>query len=222
LDRMTRLGFVPCVGMGDDLSGRRLGRVGNVGLGLVESGGTIDVLLSGLMNEEGVESVGLTDDGCTRTLGAVSLGVAAFTCVVGRDGAGSAGCTGVVGAGRDGAGRDGAGRDGAGRDGTGRDGAGRDGAGCGGIGGGDIFGGGNVIVSLVWVVDGGGGGGIVGGGGGGNPSFGSHLSNCCSVVVDGGEGAVAEGLVGGGGSGRCSWTGLSIEPKPGGRDGSVA
>ena len=199
---MTRLGFVPCVGMGDDLSGRRLGRVGNVGLGLVESGGTIDVLLSGLMNEEGVESVGLTDDGCTRTLGAVSLGVAAFTCVVGRDGAGSAGCTGVVGAGRDG--------------------AGRDGAGCGGIGGGDIFGGGNVIVSLVWVVDGGGGGGIVGGGGGGNPSFGSHLSNCCSVVVDGGEGAVAEGLVGGGGSGRCSWTGLSIEPKPGGRDGSVA
>jgi hypothetical protein len=207
LDRMTRLGFVPCVGMGDDLSGRRLGRVGNVGLGLVESGGTIDVLLSGLMNEEGVESVGLTDDGCTRTLGAVSLGVAAFTCVVGRDGAGSAGCTGVVGAGRDGAGRDG---------------AGRDGAGCGGIGGGDIFGGGNVIVSLVWVVDGGGGGGIVGGGGGGNPSFGSHLSNCCSVVVDGGEGAVAEGLVGGGGSGRCSWTGLSIEPKPGGRDGSVA
>tara|TARA_B110000090_G_C13366869_1_gene440500 strand:- start:1125 stop:1706 length:582 start_codon:yes stop_codon:yes gene_type:complete len=193
--------------MGDDLSGRRLGRVGNVGLGLVESGGTIDVLLSGLMNEEGVESVGLTDDGCTRTLGAVSLGVAAFTCVVGRDGAGSAGCTGVVGAGRDGAGRDG---------------AGRDGAGCGGIGGGDIFGGGNVIVSLVWVVDGGGGGGIVGGGGGGNPSFGSHLSNCCSVVVDGGEGAVAEGLVGGGGSGRCSWTGLSIEPKPGGRDGSVA
>ena len=204
---MTRLGFVPCVGMGDDLSGRRLGRVGNVGLGLVESGGTIDVLLSGLMNEEGVESVGLTDDGCTRTLGAVSLGVAAFTCVVGRDGAGSAGCTGVVGAGRDGAGRDG---------------AGRDGAGCGGIGGGDIFGGGNVIVSLVWVVDGGGGGGIVGGGGGGNPSFGSHLSNCCSVVVDGGEGAVAEGLVGGGGSGRCSWTGLSIEPKPGGRDGSVA
>jgi hypothetical protein len=207
LDRMTRLGFVPCVGMGDDLSGRRLGRVGNVGLGLVESGGTIDVLLSGLMNEEGVESVGLTDDGCTRTLGAVSLGVVAFTCVVGRDGAGSAGCTGVVGAGRDGAGRDG---------------AGRDGAGCGGIGGGDIFGGGNVIVSLVWVVDGGGGGGIVGGGGGGNPSFGSHLSNCCSVVVDGGEGAVAEGLVGGGGSGRCSWTGLSIEPKPGGRDGSVA
>ena len=207
MDRMTRLGFVPCVGMGDDLSGRRLGRVGNVGLGLVESGGTIDVLLSGLMNEEGVESVGLTDDGCTRTLGAVSLGVAAFTCVVGRDGAGSAGCTGVVGAGRDGAGRDG---------------AGRDGAGCGGIGGGDIFGGGNVIVSLVWVVDGGGGGGIVGGGGGGNPSFGSHLSNCCSVVVDGGEGAVAEGLVGGGGSGRCSWTGLSIEPKPGGRDGSVA
>ena len=202
MDRMTRLGFVPCVGMGDDLSGRRLGRVGNVGLGLVESGGTIDVLLSGLMNEEGVESVGLTDDGCTRTLGAVSLGVAAFTCVVGRDGAGSAGCTGVVGAGRDG--------------------AGRDGAGCGGIGGGDIFGGGNVIVSLVWVVDGGGGGGIVGGGGGGNPSFGSHLSNCCSVVVDGGEGAVAEGLVGGGGSGRCSWTGLSIEPKPGGRDGSVA
>ena len=145
-------------------------------------------------------------------MGAVSLGVAAFTCVVGRDGAGSAGCTGVVGAGRDGAGRDGAGRDG----------AGRDGAGCGGIGGGDIFGGGNVIVSLVWVVDGGGGGGIVGGGGGGNPSFGSHLSNCCSVVVDGGEGAVAEGLVGGGGSGRCSWTGLSIEPKPGGRDGSVA
>ena len=207
MDRMTRLGFVPCVGMGDDLSGRRLGRVGNVGLGLVESGGTIDVLLSGLMNEEGVESVGLTDDGCTRTLEAVSLGVAAFTCVVGRDGAGSAGCTGVVGAGRDGAGRDG---------------AGRDGAGCGGIGGGDIFGGGNVIVSLVWVVDGGGGGGIVGGGGGGNPSFGSHLSNCCSVVVDGGEGAVAEGLVGGGGSGRCSWTGLSIEPKPGGRDGSVA
>ena len=202
MDRMTRLGFVPCVGMGDDLSGRRLGRVGNVGLGLVESGGTIDVLLSGLMNEEGVESVGLTDDGCTRTLGAVSLGVAAFTCVVGRDGAGSAGCTGVVGAGRDG--------------------AGRDGAGCGGIGGGDIFGGGNVIVSLVWVVDGGGGGGIVGGGGGGNPSFGSHLSNCCSVVVDGGEGAVAEALVGGGGSGRCSWTGLSIEPKPGGRDGSVA
>jgi len=193
--------------MGDGLSGRRLGRVGNIGLGLVESGGTIDVLLSGLMNEEGVESVGLTDDGCTRTLGAVSLGVAAFTCVVGRDGAGSAGCTGVVGAGRDGAGRDG---------------AGRDGAGCGGIGGGDIFGGGNVIVSLVWVVDGGGGGGIVGGGGGGNPSFGSHLSNCCSVVVDGGEGAVAEGLVGGGGSGRCSWTGLSIEPKPGGRDGSVA
>ena len=63
MDRMTRLGLVPCVGMGDGLSGRRLGRVGNIGLGLVESGGTIDVLLSGLMNEEGVESVGLTDDG---------------------------------------------------------------------------------------------------------------------------------------------------------------
>lgn len=183
--------------MGDDLSGRRLGRVGNFGLGLVESGGTIDVLLSGLTNEEGGESLGLADDGCIRSLGEVLLGgTASFTRVVGKDGVGCAGCTG-------------------------RDGAGRDGAGCVGIGGGGIFGGGNVIVSLVWVIDGGGGGGIVGGGGGGNPSFGSHLPNCCSVVVDVGGGAVAEGLVGGGGNGR-SWTTVSIEPKPGGRDGSVA